>query len=170
MEIRGVNYDVGQPTVDRGYTRPILPDDLIAREVALISNHLQCKAIRITGDRTSRIATAAKHAAAQGMAVWLSPSVDNATPEERIDQLEQTAAIANELHAEQAEMVAMESTPQPSRPTCAGALIRGRPYFTLRPATAVPTCPTSSRSDKAARALDDQSHRPGMRVLLSPPD
>ena len=100
-----MNYDAGRPTVDGGYTRPTLPDDLVAREVAVIANHLHCNAIRITGDSVSRIATVAQYAAGHGMVVWLSPSLGNATPEQHLNQLEQVAVIAHELRGENAQAV-----------------------------------------------------------------
>ena len=105
VEIKGVTYDVGRPTVDGGYTRPVLSDGVAARELAVIAKDLHCNAVRITGDNLSRIATAAELAAGLRMAAWLSPSLDDATPEQHLGQLEQTASVAGELQAAGADVV-----------------------------------------------------------------
>ena len=59
MRMEGIHDDVGTPTLDGSTTRPVLPADVIEREIADLADGLCASAVRVTGgrprqDRTGR--------------------------------------------------------------------------------------------------------------------
>ncbi len=78
MQIRGVTYDVGTPTISGGLTRETLPLNVVEQEMQVIAKELHCNAVRVSGRDIDRLKLAARVAARQGLDVWLSPTLHDA--------------------------------------------------------------------------------------------
>jgi hypothetical protein len=92
MRGRGVNYDTGF----LGRTRPFEPD-LVARELQIIADTLNCNAIRISGDRLDRIELAAELALAAGLEVWFAPFPNDLDRDELLECFVDSARRAESL-------------------------------------------------------------------------
>lgn len=97
MRIHGIHYDVGIDTVEGAVTRPDLPVEQMARELALIAEQLHANAVRISGKDAGRMATAAELAAERGLEVWLSPFLANGTANDTLALLRESADMAERL-------------------------------------------------------------------------
>lgn len=97
LKVKGVTYDVGMPTIKGGLTREALPLHVVAREMQIIAEELNCTAVRITGQDVGRLKMAADAAARQGLDVWLSPSLHDANEHATFDQIIAAACVCEEL-------------------------------------------------------------------------
>ncbi|HEY4366098.1 MAG TPA: hypothetical protein VGN07_02605 [Steroidobacteraceae bacterium] len=99
MKYRAIAYDVGTFFVRGKTTRPSFDAALVKHEIAVIRNDLGCNAIRIFGLDIDRLVAAATFALEAGLAVWLSPMRGEATAEETLPYLAQSARRAEVLRA-----------------------------------------------------------------------
>ncbi len=101
MEIKGVNYDIGNRLDIEGINvRPVFNERVICRELDIIKNDLHCNAVRISGCNIDRLKTAATIALKQGLEVWLSPQLTEKNPDDTLDYILQTAIMAETLRKE----------------------------------------------------------------------
>src|SRR4051794_12248209 len=97
MNRKGINYDTGIPTTYGALTRETFDPPIVRREIEIIKNDLHCTAIRISGERIDRLSVAADYALQQGLEVWFSPSLQNATPSDTLTYLAEAAQAAEKL-------------------------------------------------------------------------
>lgn len=105
MKLRGINYDIGADTVPGESSRKIFDKKVVKREIDIIANDLHCNAIRISGQDIDRLTYAAACALDQGMEVWFSPILHNATPEETLSYLVDCAKAAETLRKKSPHIV-----------------------------------------------------------------
>ena len=67
------------------------------REIEIIQNDLHCNAIRIFGQDIERLVMAGSFAIQQGLGVWLSPSLPDATEEDTLKYFAECAGAAEHL-------------------------------------------------------------------------
>ena len=104
MRGKGICYDTG--FFNRGVsTHEPFDPEVVARELRVIRDDLNCNAVRITGGDLERLKTAASSAAAAGLEVWLSPFTTDLTADELLDFLAGCADHAERLRRQGAEIV-----------------------------------------------------------------
>jgi hypothetical protein len=104
MRRHGITYDTGFRSGGSSTHEPFDPD-VVRREMRIIREDLHCTAVRVTGGHVDRLETAAVHAAAAGLEVWLSPFTTDLTAEELLDLLAEVAVVAERLRLGGAEVV-----------------------------------------------------------------
>ena len=97
MKYKGINYDIGTTTITGGLTRQVFDINIIKKEIGIIKNELHCNAIRISGVSIDRIAEASEIALEMGLTVWFSPSFAYNDKESTLDDILQSARIAEKL-------------------------------------------------------------------------
>lgn len=97
MNIKGINYDVGTSTTHGTLSRETFDPQIVRREIEIIRNDLHCNAIRISGQNIERLVLAADFATQQGLDVWFSPSLPDATEEETLNYLVECAGAAESV-------------------------------------------------------------------------
>jgi hypothetical protein len=105
MKIKGINYDVGIPTTHGTLSRETFDPQTVRREIEIIRNDLHCNAIRISGQDMERLALAGGFAIQQGLEVWFSPSLPDATPQETLNYFAECAEVAEQLREQSANTV-----------------------------------------------------------------
>lgn len=110
MKRKGINYDVGTFTTPGTSSREIFDRAVVQREITIIKNDLHCTAIRISGQDPDRLLYAAQCALQQGLEVWFSPALINATPAETLDYFRECARAAEELRLQWPQMVFVTGT------------------------------------------------------------
>ncbi len=106
MKIRGVNYDVGiEPLGAARPSRPVFDEAVVRREIEIIRSDLHCNAIRIVGRDIARLTVAAESALAQGLQVWFSPQLHDASPVRTLDYLAECATVAERLRRNGASII-----------------------------------------------------------------
>lgn len=98
MQVHGVCYDVGRVMLGQDW-RPDFAAVDVEREIAIIREDLHCNAIRICGQDLDRLAPAADIALRQGLEVWLSPELWDASQASTLTYIEEAARRAEELRA-----------------------------------------------------------------------
>jgi hypothetical protein len=104
MRVFGINYDTGFTSAGTTTREPFDPDT-VRREMDVIRNELRCDAVRITGGHRDRLETAARLAAEAGLEVWYCPFTNDLTRDELLDFLTDSAARAERLRRDGAEVV-----------------------------------------------------------------
>ena len=104
MRGTGITYDTGFLTAG-GSTHEPFDSDIVQMEMRIIHDDLHCNAVRITGGNVNRLETAASHAAAAGLEVWLSPFTNDLTTDELLAMLVECAEHAEGLRQLGAEVV-----------------------------------------------------------------
>jgi hypothetical protein len=99
LQRRGVVYDVGVLPTRDWPSRPHFDAEHSRRDMAVISEALNCNAVRITGLDLERLSVAAQQALEQGLEVWLSPMMHDATADALLTYLTQAAELAERLRA-----------------------------------------------------------------------
>ncbi len=97
MNYKGINYDVGTSTTHGTLSRETFDPQIVRREIEIIQDDLHCNAIRISGQDVERLVLAGNFAIQQGLDVWLSPSLPDATEEETLQYFEECARAAEDL-------------------------------------------------------------------------
>ncbi len=97
MEHKGICYDVGTVFANNRSTRADFDPAIVRRELEVIKNDLHCTAIRLCGQDLGRLTTAAEYALAQGLAVWFSPLLVDATIPDTLVYLAECAKAAEKL-------------------------------------------------------------------------
>ncbi len=97
MNYKGINYDVGIATTHGTLSRETFDPQMVRREIEIIQNDLHCNAIRIFGQDIERLVMAGNFAIQQGLEVWLSPSLPDATEEETLKYFAECAGAAEHL-------------------------------------------------------------------------
>jgi hypothetical protein len=97
MNYKGINYDVGIPTTHGTSSREVFDPQIVRREIEIIRNDLHCNAIRISGQDIERLVLAGDLAIQQGLEVWFSPSLPDATEEETLEYFAECAGAAEHL-------------------------------------------------------------------------
>ena len=77
--------------------RPRFDRDIVHRELGIIRNDLHCSAVRICGLEIDRLMTAAEAALSQGLEVWLSPELWDASKDETVEYVASAAEMAEGL-------------------------------------------------------------------------
>ena len=94
----GVLYDVGRALVAVGGDwRPDYSPKLVRRELDIIRTDLHANTVRICGRDPGRVLAAAEYALGEGLEVWLSPELWNASPRRTLEYLVEVAAAAESL-------------------------------------------------------------------------
>ena len=96
MRGKGVTYDTGFFNGTVSTHEPFDPE-VVAREMRIIRDDLNCTAVRVTGGDVGRLETAARHAAAAGLEVWLSPFTCDLTTDQLLELLADCARRAERL-------------------------------------------------------------------------
>ena len=97
MHYKGITYDVGTLFVENRSTRDEFDPSVMRREIDIIKNDLHCNAVRVCGQDLARLRATAEYALTQGVAVWFSPLLVEATAEETLAYLAECSGIAEEL-------------------------------------------------------------------------
>ena len=97
MQRKGISYDI--------LWRLDLDPRVVERELAIIKNDLHCNAVRISGRDVRRLTVAAEAALAQGLEVWLLPTLWNQSPETTLAYMTKAAGAAEKLRARWPEQV-----------------------------------------------------------------
>lgn len=97
VNIKGINYDVGIPTTHGTMSRERFDPQIVSREMEIIGNDLHCNAIRIFGQDPERLVLAGSLAIQQGLTVWFSPSLPDATQEATLRYFVECADAAEHL-------------------------------------------------------------------------
>lgn len=105
MQRKGINYDVGTFTRRDASSRPTLDPVIMQREVEIITHDLHCTAIRISGQEITRLRMAAEEALRQGLEVWFSPALVDATEQEMLAYLAECAQAAEQLRQQSPQIV-----------------------------------------------------------------
>lgn len=87
LSTRGISYFVDD-----------VPLDTVQRDLAVIRDDLHCNGVQLIGRDQHSLGQAAELALAQGLDIWIRPSLDNAAPAAVIAHLAQIAALAETLH------------------------------------------------------------------------
>jgi hypothetical protein len=110
MKQKGINYDVGTFTTKDSSSREEFDHTVVEREIGIIKNDLHCTAIRISGQDIDRLLFATQCALKQGLEVWFSPALINATPAETLDYFRECARAVEPLRARNANVVFVTGT------------------------------------------------------------
>ena len=110
MRLKGVNYDAGLFTSKDRSSRPNFPPEIVEREMEIIARDLHCNAIRISARDVERLTLAAELALKQGLEVWLSPNLTDATEAELIPYLTECARAAEKLRRQWPRVVFVVGT------------------------------------------------------------
>jgi hypothetical protein len=102
---KGVNYDVGIEFHHDYMSRPIFDVEVMRRELEIIQADLHCNAIRVSGTDIDRLMLTTKHALKQGLEVWLSPHLQDKSPEETLEYTQKCAAEAERLRKQWPQLV-----------------------------------------------------------------
>ena len=95
---KGINYDVGTFTRGKGSSsRDIFTPAIVKREMEIIKHDLHCNAIRISGQDLGRLTVAAEFAIQQGLEVWFSPALIDATEPEMLTYFAECSRAAEKL-------------------------------------------------------------------------
>lgn len=105
MNYKGINYDVGTSTTHGTLSRENFDPLIIRREIEIIKSDLYCNAIRISGESIERLELTARFALEQGLEVWFSPSLPNATEQETLKYFAECAQIAEKLRQQSPNIV-----------------------------------------------------------------
>lgn len=97
MNYKGINYDVGTSTTHGTLSRESFDPLIVQREIEIIKRDLHCNAIRISGESIERLELATRFALEQGLEVWFSPSLPNATEQETLKYFTECAKVAEKL-------------------------------------------------------------------------
>ncbi|MFB4422764.1 hypothetical protein C5F59_016910 [Streptomyces sp. QL37] len=104
MRTFGINFDTGFTSAGTTTREPFDPA-VVRREMEIIRDELRCDAVRVTGGDRDRLETAARLAAEAGLAVWYCPFTNALTQDELLDLLTDSAARAEKLRRNGAEVV-----------------------------------------------------------------
>ena len=105
MNYKGINYDIGTPTTHGTLSRETFDPLVIQREIEIIRNDLHCNAVRISGQDVQRLILAGNFALQQGLEVWFSPSLPDATVEETLEYFNECAQAAEQLRQQSPKVV-----------------------------------------------------------------
>jgi hypothetical protein len=97
MHSKGITYDVGTLFAEKRSTRDTFDPLVMQREIDIIKEDLHCNAVRVCGQDIERLRTSAQYALAQGLTVWFSPLLVEATQEETLAYLAECSAIAEKM-------------------------------------------------------------------------
>jgi hypothetical protein len=105
MNRKGINYDVGTATTHNTLTREIFDPLIVQREIEIIKIGLHCNAIRISGQSIERLVLTAKYAIEQGLEIWFSPSLPDASEQETLVYLAECAQAVEQCRQQTANIV-----------------------------------------------------------------
>jgi hypothetical protein len=105
MKRYGMNYDVGTMTSHNSLSRLSFDPAAVRREMEIIKRDLHCNAIRISGQDMARLAIASEYALQQGLEVWFSPIMIDATREQLLAYLVDCAQAAEQLRQQSPNVV-----------------------------------------------------------------
>ncbi|HEY7354949.1 MAG TPA: abortive infection protein, partial [Ktedonobacterales bacterium] len=90
-------YDVGTIFAGNRSTREEFDPAVMRREIEIIRNDLHCNAVRVCGQDIGRLRATASYALTQGLTVWFSPLLVEATEEETLEYLAECSEVAEAL-------------------------------------------------------------------------
>jgi hypothetical protein len=105
MHYKGITYDVGTLFAENRSTRDEFDPSVMRREIDIIKNDLHCNAVRVCGQDLVRLRATVEYALTQGLAVWFSPLLVEATAAETLAYLAECSGIAEELRQTFPEIV-----------------------------------------------------------------
>ncbi len=105
MRYRGIVYDVGTEFPNGRSTRTDLDPAVVRREIEIIRDDLHCNAIRVCGHDLARLRETAEYALAQGLTVWFSPILIDATQDETLRYLAEGSRVAEVLRRQNDDIV-----------------------------------------------------------------
>jgi hypothetical protein len=97
MSSKGIVYDVGTIFAGNRSTREEFDLAVMRREIDIIKHDLHCTAVRVCGQDIGRLRETATYALAQGLTVWFSPLLVEATEEETLAYLAECSEVAEAL-------------------------------------------------------------------------
>jgi hypothetical protein len=97
MRYKGINYDVGTVFAGNISTRDEFDPAVMRREIDIIKNDLHCNALRLCGQNIERLRVTAEYALSQGLTVWFSPLLAEATEDETLAYLAECSKLAEKL-------------------------------------------------------------------------
>lgn len=105
MRYRGIVYDVGTEFSHGRSTRTDFDPAVVRREIEIIRDDLHCNAIRVCGHDLARLGETAEYALAQGLTVWFSPILIDATQDETLRYLAEGSRVAEVLRRQNDDIV-----------------------------------------------------------------
>jgi hypothetical protein len=105
MQNKGIVYDTGTEFTHGVSTRSRFDPDIMKKEIDIIKNDLHCNAIRLGGGDIGRLEETARYALGQGLAVWFSPLLVDASPGDMILYIMRCAGVAEELRRQYPDLV-----------------------------------------------------------------
>jgi hypothetical protein len=102
---KGINYDVGTLMKGKEISKEVFDPAIVKREMDIIKNDLHCDSIRISGQDIERLTIASAFALEQGLEVWFSPELVNASEKEMLEYLKESAVAAQKLQNRFAGMI-----------------------------------------------------------------
>ena len=97
---KGINYEVGPFTRGKDLpVRELFDASVVRREMDIIKNDLHCDSIRISGQELSRLYSASEFALQQGLEVWFSPELTDASEKETLEYIKECAITAQKLQS-----------------------------------------------------------------------
>lgn len=105
MRYKGIVYDVGTIFAGNRSTREQFDPAVMRREIEIIKHDLHCTAIRLCGQDIGRLRETAAYALGQGLAVWFSPLLVEATQEETLAYLAECADVAEALRQASPDLI-----------------------------------------------------------------
>jgi hypothetical protein len=107
LAVKGINYDVGTYTrgKEAASSRELFDLAIVKREIEIIKNDLHCNAIRISGQDLERLTTAAEFAIQEGLEVWFSPTLIDASEQETLIYFTECAKAAEKLREQSPNVI-----------------------------------------------------------------
>jgi hypothetical protein len=105
MNIKGIDYDLGNYYGGGHPTRPTFARAAVKREIEIIKRDLHCNAIRLNGKDIERLTFAAECAIDQGLQVWFLPKYVDANVQDTLTYLAEAAQAAEKLRAKSQNVV-----------------------------------------------------------------
>ncbi len=105
MNIKGIDYDLGNYYGGGHPTRPTFDRATVKRDIEVIKRDLHCNAIRLNGKDIERLTFAAACAIEQGLQVWFLPKYVDANMADTLTYLTEAAQAAEKLRAKSADVV-----------------------------------------------------------------
>ncbi|CAL9338165.1 hypothetical protein SUDANB121_00223 [Nocardiopsis dassonvillei] len=104
---KGVLYDVGSSYLPGQHSRERWRPDVVAEEMRVIAEDLNCTAVTVFGHDLDRLEEAARLALDRGLFVWVQPRLVDGTRDEIAGRLARTAAFCERLRADHPDRVGL---------------------------------------------------------------
>jgi hypothetical protein len=105
MNIKGIDYDLGNFYGGGHPTRPTFDRTAVKHDIEVIKRDLHCNAIRLNGKDIERLTFAAECAIDQGLQVWFLPKYVDANVQDTLAYLAEAAQAAEKLRTKSPNVV-----------------------------------------------------------------